>query len=67
MLSRSGRISQGGDITPSEELWCTAVKGHAGDRVTCFPGRGDAIEVEVITSKRELRIVLQIGKSGLVS
>ena len=22
-LSRSGRISQEGDITPSEELWCT--------------------------------------------
>ena len=28
-LSRSGRISKGGDITPAEELWCTAVEDLA--------------------------------------
>ena len=56
-LSHSGRISQGGDIAPSEELWCTVVKDRAEERVTCFPGRDDAIRVRVITSKRKLCIV----------
>ena len=55
-LSRSGRISQGGDIAPSEELWCAAVKDQAKERVTCCPGRGDAIRTRVIVSKRKLRI-----------
>ena len=56
MLSHSGRISQGGDIAPSEELWCAAIKDRAKDRDTCFPGRGDAIRIRVIASKRKLRI-----------
>ena len=55
-LSRSGRISQGGDIAPSEELWCTVVKDRAEERVTCSPGRGDAIRIRVIASERKLYI-----------
>ena len=55
-LSRSGRISQGCNIAPSEELWCTAVKDQAKERVTCCPGRGDAIRIRVIMSKRKLCI-----------
>ena len=55
-LSRSGRISQGGDIAPSEELWCAAVKDRAEERDTCCPGCGDAIRVRAIASKRKLRI-----------
>ena len=27
-LSRSGRISQGGDIAPAEEMWCDAVENQ---------------------------------------
>ena len=54
-LSRSGRISQGGDIAPSEELWCAAVKGQAEERVTCFPGCGDVIRIRITVSKRILR------------
>ena len=56
MLSRSGRISQGGDIAPAEELWCIAVKDQAAERVTCCPGRDDAIRVRATASKRKLRI-----------
>ena len=67
VLSCSGRISQGGDIAPSEELWCAAVKVHVGDSVTCCLGRGDVIEVEVMASKREIRIISQRGKSNLAS
>ena len=55
-LSRSGRISQGGDIAPSEELWCVAVKDQAEERVTCCPGRGDVTRIRIIASKRKLRI-----------
>ena len=57
-LSRSGRISQGGDIAPSEELWCAVpqVEDRAYERVTCFPGHDDAIRIRVIASKRQLRI-----------
>ena len=55
-LSRSGRISQGCNIAPSEELWCTAVKDRAEERDTCCSGRGDAIRIRVIASKRKLRI-----------
>ena len=55
-LSRSGRISQGGDIAPSEELWCAAVKDQAEERVTCRLGYGDVIRIRVIASKRKLRI-----------
>ena len=57
MLSRSSRISQGGDIAPSEEMWCTAVKDQVEERVTCHPGRDNAIRIRVIASKRKLRIV----------
>ena len=57
MLSRSGRISQGGDIAPSEELWCAVVKDQVEERVTCFPGCGDAIRIRVIVGKRKLCIV----------
>ena len=56
-LSPSGRISQGGNIAPSKELWCTAVKDQAEERVTCFAGRDDAIRIRVIASKRKLCIV----------
>ena len=56
-LSRSGRISQGGDIAPLGELWCAAVKDQAEERVTCCPGCGDAIRIRVIASKRKLCIV----------
>ena len=66
-LSHSGRISQGGDIAPAGELWCAAVEDQAEERDMCFPGRGDAIKVGVIASKRKLRIALQRGKSGLAS
>ena len=55
-MSRNGRILQGGDIAPSEELWCAAVKDQAEERVTCCPGCGGAIRIRVITSKRKLRI-----------
>ena len=57
-LSRSSRISQGGDIAPSEELWCAIprVEDQAEEKVTCFPGHNDAIRVRVIASKRKLHI-----------
>ena len=57
MLSRSGRISRGGDIAPSEELWCAAVKDQVEERVMCCLGRGDVIRIRVIASKRKLRII----------
>ena len=57
-MSRSGRISQGGDIAPSEELWCMVlqVEDQAYERVTYCPGCGNAIRTRVIASKRRLRI-----------
>ena len=60
-LSRSSRISQEGDIAPSEELWCTAVKNRAKERRDVLPGGGDAIRDrdKVSASKRKLRIAAQ--------
>ena len=55
-MSHSGRISQGGDIAPTEELWCAAVKDRVEERDTCCPGHGDAIRIRAIASKRKLHI-----------